>query len=158
MKAMRGSKKRKLRIEKQLRETRLRMDVLDNNSKRVGETNVSLDNFAKREEETDPDADNQKMEQFEIETENEEYTGYIYKVKNPLQRLLSLIKRNQKITVTLFSLLLICIIVVPIVVTLAPHKENKKTTTTTEISTRSSTTASSSTTSLSTTTLKVGIT
>ena len=164
MKAMRGSKKQKLRLEKQLRETRLRMDVLDNSSQKETETNVTLDYLGSREEDSDPNAEKQKMEQFEIQTENEEYSGYIYKVKNPIQRLWSLIRRNQKITFTVLSLLLICTIVIPIAVTFAPHKENQKTTTTmsstttqttttqyTETSTWSSSTASSSTTSLSTT-------
>ena len=79
---MRGSKKQKLRLEKQLRETRLRMDVLDNNSQRKSETTVTLDHFGTRGEDSGPEADKQKMEKFEIETENEEYSGYIYKVKN----------------------------------------------------------------------------
>ena len=69
------------------------------------------------------------MEKFEIETENDEYSGYIYKVKSPIQRLWSLMRRNQKITFTVLSLLLICIIVVPIVVTFTQQKENHETTT-----------------------------
>ena len=131
MTAMRGSKRQKLRLEKELRETRLRMDVLDDNSQRETETNVTLNRLGIREEDANPDADKQKMEKFEIETENEEYSGYIYKVKNPLQRLWSVIRRNQKITFTILSLLLICIIVVPIVVTFTAHKENQATTTST---------------------------
>ena len=163
---MRGSKKQKLKLEKQLRETRLMMDVLDNNSQRETQTNVTLDRLGIREDNSEPDADKQKMEKFEIETENEEYSGYIYKVKNPLQRLWSVIRRNQKLTFTILSLLLICIIVVPIVVTFTEHKENQKTTTTMsttnnpttttqpiETTTRSSSTTSSTTPS----TIKVDI-
>ena len=125
------------------------MDVLDNNSQKERETNVTLDHFGIRGEDSDTDAGKQKMEKFEIETENEEYSGYIYKVKTPIQRLWSLVRRNQKMTFTVLSLLLICIIVIPIVVTFTHHKENQETTTMS--TTNNPTTSSSSTTSLFTT-------
>ena len=73
------------------------------------------------------DGGQRKIEKFEFE--NEEHEEYIYKVRNPLQRLMSAVKRNKKISLGVLSLTLICIIVIPTVVHFTSSKDKHKTTT-----------------------------
>ena len=145
---MRGSKK--FRLEKQMRESKLRMEILDNSSGdgKMRETSVNMEQFEPNNDPSEVDGGERTMEKFEIE--NEEQDEYIYKVRNPLERLLSAVKRNKKIFLVAFILSLICLITIPTVVHFTSNKEEPNTTTTGPATSTSSSTPAISTTSIPT--------
>ena len=64
---MRGSKKYKL--EKQIRESKLRSEIIDNTSEKMTETSVNIENFETKKDSSEVDGGQRKMEKFEFENE-----------------------------------------------------------------------------------------